>query len=370
MTPAELTLAANADKSPLARTFASLLRWYAQPALPRDPLNNPLVEATPAFRVAGALRVYARGLLQILFPWHLSGDYSAPQEPIPDRLIFPESVLGALGIVVPVVLAPILGIAAWWRRRRDPYSVDLTPLAGLAMVWIVVSYFPVSNVPVLLPTVRAERFWYFPAIGTCILLAMTFAWIFRKLRDRDHLLVTAYVAFACFIAMQAVASRAHANDYKDDLAFWDATRHAVPRSAKAHLNYSVMQGARGNLQERLAANQTALDLAPNWPMASVYLGDTLCRMHRPAEAWPHYARGFALTPNDQNLIALGVQCLWDEHALTAGSPNRDNLEAIGERFPGTWLAFLARDITDNGETHNGVDPKYRPRGYNEGPKPE
>ena len=370
VTPAELTVAANADKTPLARTFASLLRWYAQPALPRDPLNNPLVEATPRFRVAGALRVYARGLTQILFPWHLSGDYSAPQEPIPDRLVFPESVIGALAIVIPLLLAPFLGIAAWWRRRRDPESVDLRPLAALAMVWIVVSYFPVSNVPVLLPTVRAERFWYFPAIGTCILLAMAFTWIFRKLRDREHLLVAAYVVFTAFITVQAVASRAHANDYKDDLTFWDATRHAVPRSAKAHLNYSVMQGARGNLQERLVANQTALDLAPKWPMASVYLGDTLCRMHRPNEAWSYYARGFALTPNDQNLIALGVQCLWDEHALTAGSPNRDNLEAIGERYPGTWLAFLARDITDNGEAHNGVDPKYRPRGYNEGPKSE
>ena len=170
--------------------------------------------------------------------------------------------------------------------------------------------------------------------------------------------------------MQAIASRAHANDYKDDLTFWDATRHAVPRSAKAHLNYSVMQGARGNLPERLAANQTALDLAPKWPMASVYLGDTLCRMHRAGEAWPHYARGFALTPNDQNLIALGLQCLWDEHALTPGSANRTSLEALGEDHPGTWLAFLARDLVDNGEAHNGVDPKYRPRGYNEGPKPE
>ncbi len=370
VTPTELTVLANADKGPLPRTFAALLRWYAQPSLPRDPLNNPLVEATPPFRVAGALRVYARGLMQIIFPWHLSGDYSAPQEPIPDRLIFPESVLGALGIVVPILLAPILGIAAWWRRRRDPESIDLRPVAALAMVWIVISYFPVSNVPVLLPTVRAERFWYFPAIGTCILLAMAFTWIFRRLQAHDHLLVAAYVAFAAFIGVQAVASRAHANDYKDDLTFWDATRHAVPRSAKAHLNYSVMQGARGNLQERLVANQTALDLAPKWPMASVYLGDTLCRMHRTAEAWPHYAQGFSLAPNDQNLIALGVQCLWDEHALASGSPTRDYLEDLGQQHPGSWLAFLARDVVDNGEAHAGVDPKYRPRGYNEGPKSE
>ena len=40
------------------------------------------------------------------------------------------------------------------------------------MVWIIVSYFPVSNIPVVLPTVRAERFWYFPALGSSVLLAL------------------------------------------------------------------------------------------------------------------------------------------------------------------------------------------------------
>ena len=50
-------------------------------------------------------------------------------------------------------------------------------------------------------------------------------------------------------------------------------------------------------------------------MASVYLADTLCRMHRSAEAWPHYQRGFRLAPNDVNLIALGLQCLWDEEQI-------------------------------------------------------
>ena len=75
-----------------------------------------------------------------------------------------------------------------------------------------------------------------------------------------------------------------------------ATRKAVPRSAKAHLNYSVMLGARGDLPGRLESNGTALALAPQWPMASVYMGDTLCRMHRAPEAVPHYERGFSLGP--------------------------------------------------------------------------
>jgi hypothetical protein len=373
---------------PLLRFFHTLLRWYAQPILPHDPLNNPLIEATPALRVAGALRVYARGFGQVLLPQRLSGDYSAPQEPIPSRLVFPESVIGALLVVVPIALGIVLAVkgARAWRRRypedlRDVIAapwmedepVDLRPVVALALVWIVVSYFPVSNSPVLLPTVRAERFWYFPALATSVLLAIGFSALFdwvRRPGAHPLELEGAIFVVLVFLGIQCVAARLHANDYHDDLAFWDATRHACPRSAKAHLNYSVMQGARGNLEIRLEANRVALDLAPDWPMANIYLGDTLCRLHRAEEGWPYYAHGFELAPGDSNLIALGVQCLWDEKALTEGSELRKQLEALGDKHPGSWLDYIAKDLDTNGEAFHGVDPRYRPRGYNEGPKSE
>jgi hypothetical protein len=221
--------------------------------------------------------------------------------------------------------------------------------------------------------VRAERFWYFPAIATSLMLGMALrALLVRATRRGAPVWVPrAAVGFVvAFFALQAGAARAHANDYHDDLSFWDATRRACPRSAKAHLNYSVMQGARGNLDIRLESNRVAIELAPDWPMANIYLGDTLCRLHRPVEAWPHYVHGFALAPNDVNLVALAVQCLWDEKALTPDSPVRKELVALGDKYPGSWLAYIATDIVSNGEAFHGVDPRYRPRGYDEGPKSE
>ena len=371
---AELSIEANKHKDTLHRTFAGLLRWYAQPALPRDPLNNPLINAESQLRIAGGFRVYARGLGQVLFPWTLSGDYSSPQEPIPSTPIFPESILGASLMVIPILTSFILGIIGWVRARARAAvgllpEVDTRLVIGVAMMWVVVSYFPVSNIPVVLPTVRAERFWYFPSIGTSVILGLVFTKLIQWRRDMVGR-ATIIALIACYFALQCFSARKHANDYTDDLSFWDATRKSVPRSSKAHLNYSVMLGARGNLEGRLVSNRVALELAPEWPMASVYLGDTLCRLHRPLEAWPHYKRGFELAPNDINLLALGIQCLWDEKALVANAPTRDELEAAGHVAPGSWLEYLARDILDNGETHNGVDPKYRPRGYNEGPKQE
>jgi hypothetical protein len=149
--------------------------------------------------------------------------------------------------------------------------------------------------------------------------------------------------------------------------FWDATRRAAPRSAKAQLNYSVMVGARGRMTERLEANGLAKQLAPEWPMAHIYYGDTLCRMGRPEEAWPHYLRGFELAPNDSNLIALSLQCLWDHNAIKSRSTELLDL-ADEEKYHGSWLAYLCREIANSGDKHGGVEKKYRPRGYNEGPQ--
>ncbi len=372
-TPHELTPEANAGKSVAHRALAAALRWYAQPMLPHDPLNNPLIDASVPYRLAGALRVYARGLGQVLFPWTLSGDYSAPQEPIPDRLVFPESVVGGVAMLGPLLACPGLVGRAWWRAaaRSEQETADdaLDPwlLVAFASVWVVVSYFPVSNIPVVLPTVRAERFWYFPAIGTSMLLALAFARLLRA-AIRPRLARLAAGGVVLFLAFQCYAARRHALDYTTDLAFWNATRKAVPNSAKAHLNYSVMLGARGDLEKRLTSNAVALRLAPRWPMASVYMGDTLCRLHRAAEAMPHYVRGFSLGPNDMNLVALGLQCLWDEHEIDDDSPSRAELQEAADKYPGSWFKYLVDDTFANGDEYKGVNPKYRPRGYNEGPK--
>ncbi|HVJ18962.1 MAG TPA: tetratricopeptide repeat protein [Polyangiaceae bacterium] len=370
--PAELTQPLAEGAPIYRRGLHAFLRWFQQPSLPHDPINNPLVDADLPHRIAGALRVYFRGLAQVVLPVSLSGDYSFPQEPIPPKLVFPESVLGGLLLVVPPLAAPVVWLSAWLRERRERRAgtflvapslrfAALTLLA-VALIWIPVAYFPHSNIPVLLPTVRAERFWYLPCVGTSLVIALVAQRLLTLGRAQFG-----YGIVIGWFCIQAGMARFHAVHYTDDLIFWRATKNAVPNSAKAHLNYSVMVGARGGLDERLVANRRALELAPQWPMAHVYLGDTLCRMHKKDAAWPHYEKGFDLAPNDPNLIALGLQCLWEEKGI---EEHREALLDMAERHPGSWLAFLATDIVHNGKEHNGVQPKYRPRAYNEGPKNE
>ena len=361
-----------AEAGAFAHALAKFLHWFQQPQLPHDPVNNPLVDADLPHRVAGALRVYARGLGQIVFPWTLSGDYSFPQEPSPERVYFPESILGGLLLVLPPIAGVFIWIGSLGREMRAraraklqgvAFGADerqgLLVLLAIGLVWLPVAYFPHSNIPVLLPTIRAERFWYLPAFGSACVLAVLFT---RLLRSKWP---WGAAAVGAFLGFQALAGRLHAFDYSDDLMFWRATHNAAPRSAKAQLNYSVMLGARGQLEERLKINAEAMRLAPNWPMAHVYYGDTLCRLKRAEQAWPHYMRGFELAPNDLNLIALGLQCAWEEKIIEA---HKDDLLAASEKHPGSWLAFLGTDLVYNGVANGGVQKKYRPRAYDEGPK--
>ncbi len=367
---AEPSLPSVAGEPRWLAAFHAFLRWFRQPALPHDPINNPLIDADTPHRIAGALRVYARGLIALFFPWRLSGDYSFPSEPVPNRVVFPLSVLGGVLLVVPPFAAVAVWVNALLRERRERVrgSFTLEPsvccahaaLVALGLLWIPLAYFPHSNIPILLPTVRAERFWYLPAVGFALMLGPACSWLLRKFPGRPGILT-----LVLWLGFQAVQARLHAFDYTDDLVFWRATKNAVPKSAKAHLNYSVMVGARGDLEERLRENRIALALAPNWPMAHIYLGDTLCRLHRAGEAWPAYKRGFELGPNDPNLIGLALQCLWDEKAVAA---HQDELLAASEAHPGSWLAYLAIDIVYNGKQYDGVQKKYRPRSYDGGPK--
>lgn len=334
--------------------------YIGAPNLPVDPFNNPLADpnATWAQRVGGALRVYFRGLGQVVVPNRLSPDYSMPQEPLPKGLFFPESILGALFLVAPPLVGLWLVRDANRRSNADSALDAERGLLGYALMAWPAAFFPLSNIPKALPTVRAERFWYTPALATSIAIALLLLLLAKKRWTVAAALGT------LFLFVQSVQTRRHANDFRDDLHFWKSAAEAVPNSAKAHLNYSVMLGARApeiwkwtttQAQEaRLVENIRATELAPKWDMAFIYVGDTLCQLNRMDEAWEWYKKGFRIGSNNSGLIALALQCMSDHQALLG--KEKDALALLDEPgVAGTWLNYLVRDTLDRERKCRGVD---------------
>ena len=167
-----------------AERSRAILRWYAQPILPEGSAQQPARRRPRPLRVAGALRVFFRGLVQVCLPVDALGRLLGAARARPGRVVFPESILGgAAACVLPFPLAVWLDVRCALRQklaqaaRRASRTRDLAARRTRRARWLGASpvvvavlwssrYFPVSNIPVLLPTVRAERFWYFPAIGT------------------------------------------------------------------------------------------------------------------------------------------------------------------------------------------------------------
>jgi hypothetical protein len=264
--------------------------------------------------------VYLRGLWQIVFPRTLSPDYSMPQEPMPEKAIFPESVLGALLMVGPPLVGAWLALKNW--RARDTYRAAEQRLLSFGLMAWPAAFFPVSNIPKVLPTCRAERFWYTPALATSVVIAILLVYLARRAWE------SGVIAMLAFVIMQGAFARKHANHFRDDLVFWEAAARAVPNSAKAHLNYSVMLGARAvelrkwtyeQAQEaRLIENVRATELAPHWDMAFIYVGDTLCQLNRfdgPDGAWSWYQKGFHIAPDNTGFVALALQCMSDHNQI-------------------------------------------------------
>jgi hypothetical protein len=343
--------------------------FVGAPNLPIDyATNNPLADPAariwkidecrqvPIARISGALRVYFRGLVQVLVPTRLSPDYSYPQEPLPDRLVTVESALGALLLIGP----PIAGLVMLLRRRRDPRTGLFDgerALIGYGLIAWPAAFFPISNIPKALPTVRAERFWYTPTLAIAVVVAILLLWLARRSWPAAIAIGLALLGF------QGLQARRHANDFRDDLTFWKSAAEAVPNSAKAHLNYSVMLGARApeiwqwstvKAQEaRLVENLRAAELAPKWDMATIYVGDTLCQLNRMDEAWTWYAKGFRLAPQNSGLIALALQCMSDKGALL-GKADEALALADEPQMVGSWVRFLVHDTVRRERECRGV----------------
>lgn len=329
--------------------FEPFFAWFGQPVLPEDPLNNPLLGATALERVMTAGGIFLEQFGQGFVPLGLLGDHSFPRQPV--------LTLGPMGVIGCALFVALLvaGGVTLLRTVRGQVASEAKALFGFGCAFYALSYLPVANIFVLLPTIRADRLLYTPSIGLLFMLSALLAYgLGRWGRVAGGLLVA-------FLALHGLLGRLHANDYADDLSFWSAASRGPSASAKAHLNLGVMLGARGDNEGRLAHTQKAVELAPQWTMGNLYLADVHCRMGDREAALSLYLAHLGDAANSKALTALSLQCIWDAGAF---QESKHRLMDLAAQHPDTWLDYFVYRLQHDGVRNEGIPAEFRSRKYN------
>jgi len=235
------------------------------PADPRDAylafVNNPVQFASTGVRVMTALRVVLRAAGLLVFPLHLSADYSFDQIP---------AFSGAVTIVDVAALAFAASFVAaglFFARRA--------PNAAFSLAWVAAACLPASNLLFPTGTIFGERLLYMPLVGFALLAALT---IGRLPRPPAAVLAVVLVILlgARFVARTA--------DWSSDDALFESAARASPRSSKAHSNHGFTLQAQGRIAEAADEYRRALEIAPDLTGARISLARCLVRLARPGEA--------------------------------------------------------------------------------------
>lgn len=178
--------------------------------------DNPLTGADFWTARLTALKIIGLDLWEMIWPAHLSCDYSYAQIPFSSG-----NALDWLAWFS--VAAAAAGMLFVYRRSR--------PAFYLALVGVI-TFLPSSNLFYLIGTIRAERFLYLPALGlaacvvTVVYKAASASWI-RYPHVAPLLLCTV-------VAALLVRTWVRNSDWNDDLTLATATVQASPMSYKAH----------------------------------------------------------------------------------------------------------------------------------------
>ena len=232
--------------------------WYVRTAVfaklltPEFPFwDNPLAGAGFWTAKLTAIKVIARYLGLLVWPAHLSCDYSYAQIPLATGS--PQDWL-AWAIVALVAAAALL----MFRFNRPVFFV-----AGLAFV----TFLPTSNLLFPIGTIMAERFLYLPsiALAVCVVLAL------YAIGRRTGATRLAPIALCLIVAAFTARTWARNSDWRDDLSLMTAAAETSPHSYKSHRALAAAlydsDTSHANIDRAIAEAEKSLailDSVPDW----------------------------------------------------------------------------------------------------------
>jgi len=223
--------------------------------------DNPLVGAGFWTARLTAIKVVGKYLWLLLWPSHLSCDYSYNRIPL-----FTWGDWKTLAAVA--ACAALAAVAVVCHRRNKPVF--------FCIAFFFAALAPTSNLVILIGTIMAERFLYLPAIGFAGCLVVAVYAVCRRLPNlAPAVLALVSVAFA-------VRTYARNFDWFDDLSLWTSAAQGGLASYKTHTSLAAdWMAVKGAGLDR-AVSEAGLSLAILDPlpdernMSAVYANAGLC----------------------------------------------------------------------------------------------
>ena len=222
---------------------------------------------------------------KIVYPFRLNAEYEIP---------IPKGLLGFYPLAGLAALAA-LGYVGWRFRARPVVAV------GLAVFFITL--LPVLNIIPISET-AAERFLYYPTLGSCLLLATIFAPALSKIRRNksavDWILVSGFVVLISAYSVKTVTRN---TVWKSEETLFAATVTDAAENARAHLNMGNTYYKDGNLYEAIEEYEKALAIDPRLAGAWSSLSGAYVRTGRMDLALDTIERALAIEPNSANFLS-------------------------------------------------------------------
>ena len=241
------------------------VRWGVLGAFGGDAPHPVIVHMPAGERILGMLGLMPELARMLLWPARLYADYG------PSHITFATSpslvhLTGALWLAGAVAIL----VLAW--RHRSP--------AAFGLLWLAISYSPVSNV--LLPTgiLLAERTLFAASVGLAIALGAGASWLHARIERGPGAGRVPALVLAAVLLVAAVHSADRQRVWRDNETLFTTMVREQPRSGKAHYalggwRFAQKRNAEGEAHWRAAIallpqlHQIRADLADNYRLAGL-----------------------------------------------------------------------------------------------------
>ena len=266
-------------------------------------------------RIFTALKVLAMYVWRLIWPIHLSADYSYQRISVAGNILKSwEALLGA------VILVGLVYLAVLFRKAVSNQTL------GFGAVLFLFPYLMISNLIQPVGTIMGERLMYFPSLGFVVLLAWLLVRFLKSARlnlfkDPRLSLKVFYVLLVAIVGFYGVRTVIRNNDWKDSRTLFNATVKESPTSlitrtalAGVHIRANEWEKAKEELEVAKGIHEDNSHLQNLLGIVADHEGD-------PVLAEKRFLRSIELNPDAinsyTNLAELYLK--YGEYEQAAGS---------------------------------------------------